>query len=94
MRHAAKHYGAKATGVTLSREGKKYCDAASASTGVPTEVLICVYVLGVLFAGPCSLDPGSPETRVAGNQVRRIQFRRNRDSPQTWFAIDAAFRNY
>jgi len=43
VRHAAKHYGAKATGVTLSREGKKYCDGASAETKVPTEILLCDY---------------------------------------------------
>eukprot|EP00001_Collodictyon_triciliatum_P070427 12484_5 len=43
VRHAAKHYGAKATGVTLSREGKKFCDDASKETGVPTEILLCDY---------------------------------------------------
>ena len=35
--------GARATGVTLSREGKKYCDYASRETGVPTEILLCDY---------------------------------------------------
>jgi hypothetical protein len=35
--------GARATGVTLSREGKKYCDFASKETGVPTEILLCDY---------------------------------------------------
>ena len=31
VRHAAREYGAKATGVTLSKEGKKYCDDAAAA---------------------------------------------------------------
>lgn len=35
--------GARATGVTLSREGKKYCEFASKETGVPTEILLCDY---------------------------------------------------
>jgi len=38
-------YGAKATGVTLSREGKIYCDMASEKTGIPTEILHCDYRL-------------------------------------------------
>eukprot|EP00960_Hanusia_phi_P077710 768732-Hanusia_phi.AAC.4 len=42
-RHAVKHYGAKATGVTLSVEGKKYCDYASKETGIPTEIHCCDY---------------------------------------------------
>lgn len=42
-RVAAHKYGAKATGVTLSKEGKKYCDIASQDTGVPTEILRCDY---------------------------------------------------
>ena len=29
--------------MTLSREGKKYCDYASKETGVPTEILLCDY---------------------------------------------------
>jgi cyclopropane fatty-acyl-phospholipid synthase-like methyltransferase len=29
--------------VTLSREGKKYCDDASKATGVSTEILLCDY---------------------------------------------------
>ena len=48
---AAKHYCAKATGVTLSREGKKFCDDASKETGVPTGMLyLCLtYALLVLY---------------------------------------------
>merc|ERR1711966_410907 len=43
VRHAAKFYGAKATGVTLAVEGKKFCDDASKETGVPTDILFCDY---------------------------------------------------
>jgi len=43
IRHAAKFYGAKATGVTLAVEGKKFCDDASKETGVPTDILFCDY---------------------------------------------------
>lgn len=39
VRHAAREYGAKATGVTLSSEGKKYCDDASNAENTPTEIL-------------------------------------------------------
>ncbi len=47
---AAKHYGAKATGVTLSREGKKFCDDASKETGVPTGMLyLCFTMLDSCF---------------------------------------------
>ena len=42
---AAKHYDAKATGVTLSREGKKFCDDASKETGVPTGMLYLFMLL-------------------------------------------------
>lgn len=39
VRHAAREYSAKATGVTLSSEGKKYCDDASNAENTPTEIL-------------------------------------------------------
>jgi len=39
VRHAAREYDAKATGVTLSKEGKKYCDDASNAEKTPTEIL-------------------------------------------------------
>ena len=39
VRHAAREYGAKATGVTLSQEGKKYCDATAAAESTPSEIL-------------------------------------------------------
>lgn len=42
-RIAAHKYGAKATGVTLSIEGKAYCDHASQMTGVPTTIMCCDY---------------------------------------------------
>ena len=42
-RHAAKEFGAKATGVTLSSEGKIYCDLASKKEKIPTEILHCDY---------------------------------------------------
>jgi cyclopropane fatty-acyl-phospholipid synthase-like methyltransferase len=42
-RHARKHYKANATGVTLSSEGKIYCDLASKKEKVPTEILHCDY---------------------------------------------------
>ena len=49
VRHAAREYGAKATGVTLSKEGKKYCDASktiqelamTVSHGLITTSLFC-----------------------------------------------------
>jgi cyclopropane fatty-acyl-phospholipid synthase-like methyltransferase len=41
-RHAAKR-GAKATGVTLSIEGKLWCEMAAEKEGVPTEILHCDY---------------------------------------------------
>lgn len=41
-RHMARR-GAVASGVTLSREGKIWCDMASAKEGVPTEILLCDY---------------------------------------------------
>lgn len=41
-RHAAKR-GAKATGVTLSIQGKIWCEMAAAKEGVPTEILHCDY---------------------------------------------------
>lgn len=43
MRHAVAHYGATATGVTLSREGKIWCDMASEKEGIPTKVHCCDY---------------------------------------------------
>lgn len=43
LRHAKHHYGAETTGVTLSIEGKIYCDMASEKTGIPTEVMHCDY---------------------------------------------------
>lgn len=43
VRHASYHYGANATGVTLSREGKIYCDMASEKTGIDTEIMLCDY---------------------------------------------------
>lgn len=43
LRHASYHYGATTTGVTLSSEGKIYCDMASEKTGIPTDVLHCDY---------------------------------------------------
>lgn len=42
-RHASKEYGAQATGLTLSAEGKKYCDLASQREGVPTNIMCCDY---------------------------------------------------
>jgi len=42
-RHAAKQYGAVATGVTLSNEGKKYCDLAATREAVSTKILCCDY---------------------------------------------------
>jgi len=39
IRHAVREHGATATGVTLSQEGKKYCDETAAREGVETEVL-------------------------------------------------------
>lgn len=39
LRHAKHHYKAEPTGVTLSIEGKIYCDMASEKTGIPTKVL-------------------------------------------------------
>lgn len=42
-RFAAHKYGAKATGVTLSNEGKLYCDHASQQTQIPTTILKCDY---------------------------------------------------
>ena len=39
VRHAAREYGAKATGVTLSQEGKKYCDATAAAENTESEIL-------------------------------------------------------
>jgi cyclopropane fatty-acyl-phospholipid synthase-like methyltransferase len=44
-RHAVSEYKAVATGVTLSREGKIYCDMASEKTGIKTEILHCDYRL-------------------------------------------------
>merc|ERR1711871_913652 len=44
-RHAVREYGAIGTGVTLSAEGKKYCDAASDAEGTPTEILKMDYRL-------------------------------------------------
>jgi cyclopropane fatty-acyl-phospholipid synthase-like methyltransferase len=38
-RHAVHNYGAKGTGVTLSKEGKKWCDEKSEEEKVPTEIL-------------------------------------------------------
>jgi len=43
IRHAKHHYDAVTTGVTLSIEGKIYCDMASDKTGIPTEVLHADY---------------------------------------------------
>jgi len=45
LRHASTEYGAKVTGVTLSREGKIYCDLAAEREGVPGEILFCDYRL-------------------------------------------------
>lgn len=45
LRHAVSEFGAKATGVTLSREGKIYCDMASERQKIPTEVLLTDYRL-------------------------------------------------
>jgi len=42
IRHAARR-GAVACGVTLSREGRLWCEKASKEEGVPTEVLECDY---------------------------------------------------
>jgi cyclopropane fatty-acyl-phospholipid synthase-like methyltransferase len=42
-RHAGREYGAVGTGVTLSGEGKKYCEEASAAEGSTTETLCCDY---------------------------------------------------
>jgi cyclopropane fatty-acyl-phospholipid synthase-like methyltransferase len=42
-RHAASEVGAIAHGVTLSREGKIYCDMASERTGIPTTIFHCDY---------------------------------------------------
>jgi len=39
VRHASREYGAKATGVTLSSEGKKYCDDAAKAEKTKTEIL-------------------------------------------------------
>ena len=44
-RHAVSEYGAEAVGVTLSSEGKIYCDMASEKTGIPTEIMHCDYRL-------------------------------------------------
>jgi len=43
LRHATKNYGASATGVTLSIEGKIWCDMASKKEGVPTTIMHCDY---------------------------------------------------
>jgi cyclopropane fatty-acyl-phospholipid synthase-like methyltransferase len=42
-RHARSEFGADAYGVTLSREGKIYCDMASERTGIPTTIFHCDY---------------------------------------------------
>lgn len=39
VRHAAREYGAESTGVTLSQEGKKYCDATAAAENTQSEIL-------------------------------------------------------
>lgn len=38
-RHAVRNYGAVGTGVTLSKEGKKWCDSKSQEENVETEIL-------------------------------------------------------
>lgn len=43
LRHAAREHGASATGVTLSAEGKRYCDAGNSAEGIDAEVLHCDY---------------------------------------------------
>lgn len=43
VRHAKHFYEVEPTGVTLSSEGKIYCDMASKKTGIETEVLHCDY---------------------------------------------------
>lgn len=39
VRHAVREYGAKGTGVTLSQEGKKYCDSTASAEDTPCEIL-------------------------------------------------------
>lgn len=43
IRHAVREYGAKATGVTLSEQGKRYCDETAAREKTPTETLCMDY---------------------------------------------------
>lgn len=45
LRHAKREYGAEVTGVTLSREGKIYCDLAASKESTPCEILHCDYRL-------------------------------------------------
>lgn len=43
VRHVAKNKRCQATGVTLSREGHRFCNESSDATGADTEVLLCDY---------------------------------------------------
>ncbi len=45
MRHATAFKGAESTGITLSVEGKRYCDHASLSTSIPTKTILSDYRL-------------------------------------------------